>query len=99
RPPPLPLSPYTTLFRSAPEAAAATDAARALEDLVIGEHAQAGRRPVRGARQREPALERPHHHLGAGREHAAAVPEDLLEALRLRSEEHTSELQSRENLV
>src|SRR5690606_41505639 len=93
RPPPRsPLFPYTTLFRSL-----LPIGRRAVRER-IGRHAPArvALQPVvadRGGR-REPLLD------VAGLEHAAAsVRVARPDAGVARSEEHTSELQSRENLV
>src|SRR3712207_8409496 len=83
RPPRSTLFPYTTLFRSA-----APDA-----DLGQGE----GRVVPRAAAR---SMEAPHRALGPARD--AITPRDAAGAMpppRTRSEEHTSELQSRQYLV
>src|SRR5690606_40697913 len=88
RPPRSTLFPYTTLFRS-----------RAAHPAAEGLRRAQPRQPVRAGR-----LHRAHHE-GARRAGAArAQAHDRRGALRRdalpdRSEEHTSELQSRENLV
>src|SRR5690606_39517541 len=87
RPPRSTLFPYTTLFRSAVHVAVPHRA-----QPGTGPAASRAARGVRGARRRAASA-------GTGgyahaRGHAAGAP-----AHRGRSEEHTSELQSRENLV
>src|SRR5437016_6632595 len=72
RPPRSTLFPYTTLFRSLPDAAG---------------------RPRAGAREAHPAV-RPR-----ARPHRSRQGEPMSAAAPLRSEEHTSELQSLTNLV
>src|SRR3712207_8552240 len=85
RPPRSTLFPYTTLFRSRRRARRHGGLARALEAVA---HRHRGGRRVR------------HHHRHQEGRHPAAVllvvDEDLLLQ---RSEEHTSELQSRQYLV
>src|SRR5690606_41507719 len=93
RPPGCTLFPYTTLFRSAVGAAAGAAAAGGAE-LVLVQH---GRRSagLRGGVPR--AVRRRHTPL---REDRTALAEGHPRPCdRARSEEHTSELQSRENLV
>src|SRR5690606_39919146 len=95
RPPRSVASPYTTLFRS--------DAAHGVLQLRVGEDHL---RRLAAELQRQ-ALERVGRRLGDGAAGGLAAGEgDLVDAgirgqrrARLRSEEHTSELQSRENLV
>src|SRR3712207_8367989 len=83
RPPRSTLFPYTTLFRSIPRMP----------------------KPVNPARQPSPsALERVVHEdgvvaLGARRQQRDRRPDQLLDPAHIRSEEHTSELQSRQYLV
>src|SRR3712207_8251261 len=90
RPPRSTLFPYTTLFRSeehGDEAAQPEGPRRAVVDRL--EHAHRGGEPGRrGPEERRDADRR--HHRGVGGE----APERLLD----RSEEHTSELQSRQYL-
>src|SRR5690606_40927632 len=98
-PPAATLSPYTTLFRSRPRTAACRHPGfrAAAETRRSG-----GRRAGRAAWPRPPQAGR-----RRARSHLAAAPLDLAQRparRRLgdaapRSEEHTSELQSRENLV
>src|SRR5690606_41584223 len=97
RPPPFPRFPYTTLFRSDPDRLAVLhgDAADRRELLVT---------PAAGAdvARVDPVLvQGPRHRGVAGQEQVAVVVEVADERGRAagRSEEHTSELQSRENLV
>src|SRR5206468_13025241 len=97
RPPPgPPLFPYTTLFRSA-----AVDAIEALGQPRQVFRRDAGAGVVHG--HRIPArLRRPHiyFHEAAGGRVAHRIAHEVGErALPLRSEEHTSELQSRSDLV
>src|SRR5690606_39652563 len=85
RPPTSPLSPYTTLFRSLPR-----------RRRRPGQRADDQRQARRGER---PAVGRLEHerHVGVDREEHAR--EQAARRHHGRSEEHTSELQSRENLV
>src|SRR5690606_41333864 len=82
RPPPPPLFPYTTLFRSGRAHRAAT--------------AGHGRRPPRLHRAHRPSRPPPRRSHPFRSVHPFVV---LRPDRRGRSEEHTSELQSRENLV
>src|SRR5690606_41643914 len=94
RAPRSPLFPYTTLFRSVDEVAEqpALRPARVLDaDLDLGQEVLEDRRR-RDERGRTDVLQVQHHRVGA----FGAVHGEAGEA---RSEEHTSELQSRENLV
>src|SRR5690606_40200286 len=89
RPPRSPLFPYTTLFRSNIRAIAANDAAfLQIGDALAG---RAARKPD-AARQR---LQRYARFLGENGQYLAILRIQFPH----RSEEHTSELQSRENLV
>src|SRR5690606_41352147 len=85
RPPSSTLFPYTTLFRSAEQAARAVEA-RAHEPAQVGERVQ----DHVGAQRRARARPGQRHRLG---------PQARVGVRGPRSEEHTSELQSRENLV
>src|SRR3712207_7753889 len=85
RPPRSTLFPYTTLFRSVGEQDAPRDA---VDHQVVGDHDQLG--PVAAEVEQRRLDER-----GLGEVEAAAQLGDD----RLRSEEHTSELQSRQYLV
>src|SRR5690606_39925537 len=88
RPPSPPLFPYTTLFRSGLPA-------HRVEDHVLEDRAE----PLRGTVDLGLRLARQPDRLGIA---AALEIEDAVWApamLVVRSEEHTSELQSRENLV
>src|SRR5207302_10900110 len=99
RPPPPPLFPYTTLFRSAIERRSANPRAKRSAVLEVARTARkndlpsALREPPGKLlpRLRRPLLHRVHVATRPGMEHD--------EGLARRSEEHTSELQSRENLV
>src|SRR5688572_32111602 len=86
RPPRSTLFPYTTLFRS--EAGVAVLAVDALADARRVKRDLEQRVQLRAPRAAD-AVDRPH----------AAVPGEVRRALRVRSEEHTSELQSQSNLV
>src|SRR5690606_39879449 len=90
RPPGPRLFPYTTLFRSARGAACRARGLRGSGD------AAATRRTRRGgaARRGQRPAEAPVQHLQQDVQQAARARRD-----QRRSEEHTSELQSRENLV
>src|SRR5690606_41468188 len=90
-PPPTPsLFPYTSLFRSGRDA----PRFRALPDVVVAEEA---RRP-RVGRGREQVVGRADLDDAPGAHHGHGVGDrERLDLVR--SEEHTSELQSRENLV
>src|SRR5436309_4644910 len=89
RPPPRsPLFPYTTLFRSRVGSAADGNAARR-SPHVFNYYGLTQRRPYGLNNDARKSIRRPP---GSGRR-------ILLRASLLRSEEHTSELQSRENLV
>src|SRR3989449_7456517 len=85
RPPRSTLFPYTTLFRSPPDRAD-----RNREPLARGLPRRAARAPLRGDRDGLPH---------ASRAEGAAPAERPASAARRRSEEHTSELQSRLHLV
>src|SRR5207302_11101562 len=97
RPPPPPtLFPYTTLFRSPQR----HDQAEALQPLVVPEgpeEAEAAARHERAQEQR-PVAHVPPDPRPPGVDGGLPVAVDHEHAV-LRSEEHTSELQSRENLV
>src|SRR5690606_39325141 len=83
------LCPYTTLFRSARAAGGVQGHPRPFRRTQ-------GQRARRHRRQVPPGgAPRPHRAPGGG----AGVPPAALPARGVRSEEHTSELQSRENLV
>src|SRR5690606_41385468 len=88
------LFPYTTLFRSRADAAGGSDGAAVEAGLP---HRQDPSDAVPGAEHRQCAVLRGHRGVGGG------VDADSRLGVRqpgdLRSEEHTSELQSRENLV
>src|SRR5690606_41247260 len=86
-PPTSPILPYTTLFRSREVADAYVDDLVAL-DPISGTHLG-----VRESSSRLPDLS------PAGQEAVAELQRRTLARLDERSEEHTSELQSRENLV
>src|SRR3712207_9061330 len=96
RPPRSTLFPYTTLFRSSP---------RQLEQLLFTElKLPRARRTKTGYSTDASVLEelRPHHPVvGLILEHRqiAKLKSTYVDALPLRSEEHTSELQSRQYLV
>src|SRR3712207_6875387 len=83
RPPRSTLFPYTTLFRSAPVGNEV--AGRAMRKPMLGSIAKVAERVVCAAADAAPRR-------GAG-------ADVVVEARRLRSEEHTSELQSRQYLV
>src|SRR5207302_5904957 len=89
-PPRPPLFPYTTLFRSwlHPNAAALRDLGR---EAAARGRVRARRRPGADRRRRRPRLPRGRVVLGEG--------PPARDGRAPRSEEHTSELQSRENLV
>src|SRR3712207_7738069 len=90
RPPRPTLFPYTTLFRS--EGGLQPRPGRALERRLV-------QRQVRAPGELEPVQRRPpRHHPPAQPRHPLVVIE-VRGAVRLRSEEHTSELQSRQYLV
>src|SRR5690606_41891127 len=94
RPPPLPtLFPYTTLFRSGEQFSLLDD----LGVYVVREQSLYGRIVQRAFDDRRP-LAAP---LGPSEEEDLLIDQiiDPLERRAVRSEEHTSELQSRENLV
>src|SRR5690606_41655213 len=84
RPPRLPLFPYTTLFRSSRAAAVRC------RYWVTREHQRAASVCARGDARRD------HGH---GRDRDGGCDRDHGPRVQPRSEEHTSELQSRENLV
>src|SRR5690606_40995419 len=84
RPPAPPLFPYTTLFRSKRLGLGFNDAVRQVAERVGVEIPEPGRRS--GDERHRPLYE------------AVAFAADFFRR-QLRSEEHTSELQSRENLV
>src|SRR2546430_12267616 len=90
RPPRSTLFPYTTLFRSLPGVAAhpvQTDHPRPRQELRVGrEHPAFASREILGGVEAE----------GDG---IALAPDGSPRISRLRSEEHTSELQSQSNLV
>src|SRR5690606_41664221 len=86
RPPPSTLFPYTTLFRSRRRRQAG---GRAVEGPALGAH-PGHRRPGRVHQEGDRALLRA---LQGSR------AQQVGQGRRVRSEEHTSELQSRENLV
>src|SRR3712207_7025748 len=88
RPPRSTLFPYTTLFRSAPASAASRPDPG---------WARRGAGPRRRDGERDGRHE--HHGQGAGAEGAARGTGDPARGQRVRSEEHTSELQSRQYLV
>src|SRR3712207_7754568 len=88
RPPRSTLFPYTTLFRSR----GADRAEEAQPRLLQRERPE----PVRGAHPHERHAQRRQHH---ARDAAASVPAVHGRDGRRRSEEHTSELQSRQYLV
>src|SRR3712207_8591010 len=88
RPPRSTLFPYTTLFRSRRGREGDALPARAVTR-------QLGRR-LRVEAALRPLADALHHERA---EDLLAVDEDVLDALALRSEEHTSELQSRQYLV
>src|SRR5690606_40791357 len=82
------LFPYTPLFRSRSSPSALAGHARSLSHLAVGDHA-----PADAGLDRDPLLR-------ARPASAGAYQEDVMPYWAgLRSEEHTSELQSRENLV
>src|SRR3712207_7057595 len=87
RPPRSTLFPYTTLFRSV-----GVEAVAGRAPLVLPQHPL--RRGGQGVPAVELAVELLDQALGQRRDHA-----DLLEGRQPRSEEHTSELQSRQYLV
>src|SRR3712207_8310238 len=94
RPPRSTLFPYTTLFRSVPNAVGAPDPARSPEDTRVG----LARRPARAERVAGEG------DLGIGRRSSGVVGDQVAVAAvasdpLARSEEHTSELQSRQYLV
>src|SRR5690606_41589096 len=86
-PPRSTLFPYTTLFRSRIAGVQVEAPDLGGRDVDVVRAGQVGR------------LRRPQEAEAVGQDLQDAVTEDLFAALRLRSEEHTSELQSRENLV
>src|SRR5690606_41721434 len=92
RPPPLPtLFPYTTLFRSRRRHGTRRERHRFMPPAHPVTHQQfQHHRVALGASRQRPA----HRRSGV-----VVLAEQFVEQLRLRSEEHTSELQSRENLV
>src|SRR5690606_41507519 len=86
RPPSSPLFPYTTLFRSRPAAGNAPDPQ---DDFLLRGREQGVRAPVPGRRAGAGVQPAGHARRAAARRWGGHP----------RSEEHTSELQSRENLV
>src|SRR5690606_39600367 len=97
RPPsPAPPFPYTTLFRSIDAAQVLAEAALLLGPLVVGQGARVSALARRAhAQVEEASAQRLDLFAGLG----AHVEAFHLRAQAARSEEHTSELQSRENLV
>src|SRR5690606_40024057 len=95
RPPSPPLFPYTTLFRSCRRRRGLREGGARLAKLELCARRQRPRPdgPREGGRRRAPAARLP-------RDARPPPPRARLGARRARrSEEHTSELQSRENLV
>src|SRR5690606_41956937 len=92
------LFPYTTLFRSQADLAGAADvgAAAQLDRLAHLHHAHPVAVLLAEERDRAGVQRLLHAHLA---DLDAVVGADLVVDPALRSEEHTSELQSRENLV
>src|SRR5260370_5677576 len=86
RPPRSTLFPYTTLFRSLFDAAARRDVVHDVEHRVLEDGAQSARARLAQKRFFGNGLKR-------------TLGELQLDAVHLRSEEHTSELQSHLNLV
>src|SRR3712207_8118884 len=86
RPPRSTLFPYTTLFRSA-----RADGARDGEGAVVADDLRRSDHPAQRARVRQPRVEHGPQ--------LAAVAQDARGTAQHRSEEHTSELQSRQYLV
>src|SRR5690606_41890792 len=90
RPPPIStLFPYTTLFRSGQSAGLAGNSETSRQPVI-----QAQPAPCPAEEQRHQ-----HHQVGGGELDAIVQHHELAATGQPRSEEHTSELQSRENLV
>src|SRR5690606_41278884 len=96
-PPPPPPFPYTTLFRSPDDArqAASQSQGHPVRRERMIPVVQAFQQRIQGLEDRFPDRFLPRQPVQGGHEHAQAG-QSVVEA---RSEEHTSELQSRENLV
>src|SRR3712207_8741133 len=92
RPPRSTLFPYTTLFRSLAAIGATTDHLRRLQRPAPGEDGQAAKEGLLGRREQVVAP-------GDGVAHRALASREVATAPGQRSEEHTSELQSRQYLV
>src|SRR5690606_41587127 len=88
-----PLFPYTTLFRSLAQAEGLQQPALARGVEAQDEVVPAAPHPVAQVQHRRQSAQAAEHAFGTG----CAFGQRVVDALR--SEEHTSELQSRENLV
>src|SRR5690606_39642765 len=99
RPPAPTVPPYTALFRSPPERHGVGQDEETTEDHrhdgAVDEAGEARDAGPDEDRQQRAAQDRPQPDPGSGREQAVVPHLDVVP----RSEEHTSELQSRENLV